>query len=46
MEAAFKGGEFKAGALEAIGKITALLATHFPPVGDNPNELPDRPVVL
>jgi uncharacterized membrane protein len=46
MEAAFKRGEFEAGSIKAIEEITSLLATHFPPVGDNPNELPDSPVVL
>ena len=46
MEAAFKKGEFEAGALKAIEEITGLLGTHFPPIGDNPNELPDQPVIL
>ena len=46
MEAAFRERRFEAGALEAIERVTALLAAHFPPGGDNPNELPDRPVVL
>jgi uncharacterized membrane protein len=46
MEAAFREGRFEAGALAAIGEITSLLAQHFPPLSDNPNELPDGPVVL
>jgi uncharacterized membrane protein len=46
MEEAFKAGRFEAGTLAAIAEITALLARHFPPLGENPNELPDRPVVL
>ncbi len=46
MEAAFKDGRYEAGALMAIGEITALLARHFPGRGDNPDELPDKPVVL
>jgi uncharacterized membrane protein len=46
MEAAFKQGEFEAGSIKAIEEITGLLVTHFPPFGDNPNELPDQPVVL
>ncbi len=46
MEAAFRARRFEAGALAAIAEVTALLAQHFPPRGDNPNELPDRPVVL
>ena len=46
MEAAFRGNRFEAGALQAIGEITGLLALHFPPGGENPDELPNRPVVL
>lgn len=46
MKAAFSRGEFRSGSLEAIRSITALLARHFPPRGRNPNELPDKPVIL
>ncbi len=46
MEQAFKAGRYAEGALSAIAEITALLARHFPPRGENPNELPDRPLVL
>ena len=46
MQAEFHNGRFEAGALAAIGEITEALATHFPPGNDNPNELPDKPVVL
>jgi uncharacterized membrane protein len=46
MEKSFKEGKFAEGALHAIERTTALLATHFPPLDRNPNELPDRPVVL
>ncbi len=46
METEFKAGRFEEGALAAIGEITALLVQHFPPGADNPNELPDRPVIL
>ena len=46
MERAFVAGRFRDGALEAIADITALLAKHFPPSTENPDELPDRPVVL
>jgi len=46
MEDAFKAARFQAGAVTAIGEITALLARHFPPLRENPNELPDGPVVL
>jgi len=46
MEKSFKDGKFAEGALQAIERTTALLAKHFPPLERNPNELPDRPVVL
>ena len=46
MERAFRQNQFDAGALEAIQGVTAILARHFPAEGVNPNELPDRPVVL
>ena len=46
MEQSFRKGAYAEGALQAIEAITALLAKHFPPRGGNPNELPDKPVVL
>jgi uncharacterized membrane protein len=46
MQARFRAGEFEAGAIEGVRAIGALLAQHFPAAGDNPNELPNRPVVL
>lgn len=46
METAFRAGRFESGALEALSTITAELARHFPAGGDNPNELPDTPLVL
>jgi len=46
MEAAFKRGDYRGGALAAIGKAGELLAEHFPAATANPNELPDRPLVL
>lgn len=46
MEEAFRVRRFEAGALEGIAEITELLTTHFPARRDNPDELPDRPVVL
>ena len=46
MEQAFRAGDFEGGALAALGEITAELARHFPSAGNNPNELPDAPVVL
>ncbi len=46
MELAFRAGQFEVGILEGIREITALLARHFPPRDSNPDELPDKPVVL
>jgi len=46
MENEFRAGRFEAGTLAAIGEVTELLAKHFPPLSANPDELPNRPVVL
>jgi hypothetical protein len=46
MEVAFRERQFEPGARLAILAVTTLLARHFPPKGDNPNELPDSPLVL
>ena len=46
MEQAFRGGDFKAGALLGVQRISALLARHFPAGERNPNELPNRPFIL
>jgi uncharacterized membrane protein len=46
MEAEFRKGSFESGALEGLERITRLLARHFPARGANPNELPDKPLVL
>jgi len=46
MEAAFRQGDFRAGVVGGIQEVTRHLAEHFPPIGDDRNELPDRPVEL
>lgn len=46
MEEAFRGGRFERGVLDGIVEITKLLTTHFPARRENPDELPDKPVVL
>lgn len=46
MEAAFKAGDYRAGALAAIRRVGELLTVHFPAGEDNPNELPDHPLIL
>ncbi len=46
METAFAAGNHRGGMVEAIERITLLLAQHFPASGDNPNELDDAPTLL
>ena len=46
MEESFGNHDFLDGSLEAIERVTSLLARHFPASGVNPNELPDRPRLL
>jgi uncharacterized membrane protein len=46
MDREFAAGQFEAGAVIGIQAISDLLATHFPPRHENPDELPNRPVVL
>jgi uncharacterized membrane protein len=46
MEDCFRTGHFEDGVLHGIEAITALLSQHFPSSGSNPDELPDRPVIL
>ena len=46
MQQAFRLGDFRRGSLEGIERITMMLATHFPPGEDHPNELPDKPVII
>jgi uncharacterized membrane protein len=46
MEQHYRAGDFREGTLEGIRRVTELLARHFPPRERNPNELPDKPVLL
>jgi uncharacterized membrane protein len=46
MEAAFRQGDYEGGVIHGIREVTRHLADHFPPIGDDRNELPDPPVVL
>jgi len=50
METRFAAKRFEEGVVDGLRAIGALLARHFPHIGDkpsdNPNELPDRPIVL
>ena len=43
----FIAGDHEAGAVAAVAAIGNLLAVHFPAIpGDNPDERPNRPVIL
>ncbi|MFO1406273.1 MAG: TPM domain-containing protein [Steroidobacteraceae bacterium] len=48
MEAAFREGRYEAGAVEGIRRVGAIVARHYPatPGAANPDELPNRPVLL
>lgn len=46
MTAAFHGGRFEEGSVQAVRTLNNLLLRHFPSDGHNPNELPDLPIVL
>lgn len=46
IEQRYRKGEFEQGTLAAVEEITVRLAQHFPPRETNPNELPNRPVLL
>ncbi len=46
IETAFRDGRGSAGVCAAVAQAGQLLATHFPTGPDNPDELPDAPVLL
>jgi len=46
MEAAFRQADYEGGVVGGIQEVTRHLSEHFPPIGDDRNELPDAPVVL
>jgi hypothetical protein len=46
MQREFAAGRFESGVVTGLQAISDLLATHFPPRGENPDELSNRPVVL
>ena len=46
LEDSFRDGQYEAGTLRALGEITAALAEHFPATGDNPDELPNAPLIF
>mgnify|MGYP001458458044 CR=1 FL=1 len=51
MQQEFAAGHFEAGTLSGLAAVSDLLAQHFPAnpdesAGENPNELPDAPLVV
>jgi uncharacterized membrane protein len=46
MEVSFRHQKFEDGSVKAIQAVTSILAREFPARGANPNELPDKPIVL
>jgi uncharacterized membrane protein len=46
MDREFAAGRFEAGALVGVRAVSDLLAAHFPPRPDNPDELSNRPVIV
>ena len=46
MEQSFAAGQWRQGAVQALTRAGELLASHFPARDDNPNELPDQPLIL
>ncbi|AQH05126.1 hypothetical protein A9R05_39630 (plasmid) [Burkholderia sp. KK1] len=46
MEAHFRSGEYRLGALSGVAKITALLMEHFPTHRPPSEELPTAPVIM
>lgn len=46
MEAAFRAGDYRGGAVAAVRGAGDLLAAHFPALRERSNELPDAPVLL
>lgn len=47
MEKLFREGKFEEGVLHGINEINTILIKEYPATGkENPNELPDKPVVI
>jgi uncharacterized membrane protein len=46
MEQSFREGQWRQAAVQAVTRAGELLASHFPARDDNPNELPDQPLML
>jgi len=46
MEALFRHGQFEAGVLHGIVKVTEQLVQHYPATSENNNELPNAPFIV
>ncbi len=46
MENSFRDAQWRSGALQAVNRAGALLASQLPAADSNPNELPDQPLLL
>jgi uncharacterized membrane protein len=46
MQREFHEGRFEEGALIGVRAVSDLLAEHFPPRAENPNELPNKPLII
>ncbi len=46
MERHFREGRFEEGSIAGVRAASDLLARHYPARTENPNELPDRPMLL
>jgi uncharacterized membrane protein len=46
MEVLFRKGEFEAGVLFGIDKISEILQKHFPQIGARKNEVSNKPLIL
>jgi uncharacterized membrane protein len=46
METEFRAGQFEAGALAGIRRVSEIIARHFPRLPDDRDELPDAPAVI
>jgi hypothetical protein len=46
MENHFAQGRYRQGVLDVLASAGELLTAHFPATGNNPNELPDAPLIF
>jgi uncharacterized membrane protein len=46
METEFRAGQFEAGALAGIRRVSEIITRHFPHSSDDRDELPDAPTVI